>query len=97
MRRARTTHEQKQAWLRDRYAADSASTTLASKFAEHHYSPAEVAELWGLSPDKVRAVFRREPGVLVFGGDDGRGKRGYAVLRIPQSVLEKVHRRLSNG
>ena len=96
MERTHTTHEQKQAWMRERHASDSAPTPPASKFGERHYSPAQIAELWGLSPDKVRQIFSKEPGVLVIGGD-GRARRRYTVLRIPASVLERVHRRLSNG
>lgn len=55
---------------------------------ERHYSPQEIAELWGLSADKVRRIFRNESGVLVI---EGR----HLTIRIPQSVAERVHRRLS--
>lgn len=65
---------------------------------ERHYSPAEVAALWNLSEDKVRQLFEREPGVLLFETEGPRyGKRRYRTLRIPGSVLERVHRRLSIG
>jgi transcriptional regulator GlxA family with amidase domain len=57
---------------------------------ERHYSVTDVAKLWGLSRDSVRRLFRREPGVLVMG-------ERYVTLRIPESVLERVHRRLSNA
>ena len=57
---------------------------------------AEVAELWNLSPDVVRKLFEREPGVLVLGDHGSRSKRRYTTLRIPQSVVERVHRRLCN-
>jgi len=33
--------------------------------------------------------------VLVIGERNPRHKRRYVTLRIPQSVLERVHRRLS--
>ena len=63
---------------------------------ERHYSPAEIAEMWNLSSDKVRQMFEREPGVLVIKSEEGRyTKRSYKTLRIPQSVLERVHKRLS--
>ncbi len=68
----------------------------SARFRERHYSAAEVAELWNLSPDAVRKIFEREPGVLVLGNDRSRSKRGYHTLRIPQSVMERVHRRLCN-
>jgi hypothetical protein len=65
-------------------------------FTERHYSPAEIAERWSLSPDAIRKLFEKEPGVLVIGSTvSGRGKRHYTTLRIPESVVERVHRRLS--
>lgn len=65
-------------------------------FEERHYSVGEIGEMWNLSPDVVRKLFEREPGVLVIGDFHSRGKRRYTTLRIPQSVAERVHRRLSN-
>ena len=63
---------------------------------ERHYAVAEIAELWNLSADKVRELFENEPGVLVIGERSPRHKRRYVTLRIPQKVLERVHRRLSS-
>jgi len=68
----------------------------ASYAAEAHYSVQQVAAKWGLSDDAVRELFVREPGVLVIGHGGGRGKRAYRTLRIPDSVLQRVHRRLAN-
>ena len=66
-------------------------------FAEHHYSVADIAALWNLSPDAVRSVFEKEPGVMVLGGDAStRKKRRYRTLRVPESVVQRVHRRLTN-
>jgi hypothetical protein len=68
----------------------------AAPSVERHYSPAEIAELWNLSADCVRKIFGNEPGVLVIGNaQPRRGKRSYTTLRIPQPVLDRVHRRLS--
>jgi hypothetical protein len=64
--------------------------------AERHYAVTEVAALWNLSSDKVRDLFQNEPGVLVIGERSPRHKRRYMTLRIPQSVLERVHSRLSS-
>ncbi len=61
-------------------------------FEERHYTPAEVAALWKISLDTVRRMFRNESGVLALGRVKRRGRRGYATLRIPQSVLERVYR-----
>lgn len=64
--------------------------------AARHYSPAEVGKLWNLSPDTVRRLFENEPGVLLIGNTaPRRGKRRYTTLRIPEHVLDRVHRRLS--
>jgi hypothetical protein len=63
---------------------------------ERHYAVTEIAEMWNLSADKVRELFEDEPGVLVIGERSPRHKRRYITLRIPQSVLERVHRRLSS-
>ena len=63
---------------------------------ERHYAVAEIAEMWNLSADKVRELFEDGPGVLVIGERSPRHKRRYITLRIPQSVLERVHRRLSS-
>jgi hypothetical protein len=62
---------------------------------ERHYAVTEIAEMWNLSPDKVREIFEHEPGVLVIGDRSPRHKRRYVTLRIPHSVLQRVHRRLS--
>lgn len=64
---------------------------------ERHYAVAEIAEMWNLSADKVRELFENEPGVLVIGERSPRHKRRYITLRIPHSVLERVHRRLSSN
>jgi hypothetical protein len=70
------------------------AVTEVSRATERHYSVAEVAEMWNLSKNKVREIFRNEPGVLALGEPRpkfGR-KRGYVTLLIPQSVLDRVHR-----
>jgi hypothetical protein len=62
---------------------------------EPHYAVYEVAEMWHLSPDKVRDLFEHEPGVLVIGDPFPRHKRRYRTLRIPETVLQRVHKRLA--
>lgn len=66
---------------------------------ERHYSVAEIAKMLNLSPNAVRKLFQREPGVLALGEPRpkfGR-RRGKVTLRIPQSVLDRVYRRLCIG
>jgi hypothetical protein len=60
---------------------------------ERHFAVSEVAAFWGLSRDAVRRLFCKEPGVLVLGNRSRKGKRRYATLRTPQSVLDRVYRR----
>jgi hypothetical protein len=63
--------------------------------AAPHYTVRQIAERWQLSDDAVRKFFEKEPGVIAIG--DGRStgrKRRYVTLRIPEAVLERVHRRL---
>jgi hypothetical protein len=60
---------------------------------ERHYSVAEIAEIWGLSEKTVRRMFEEEDGVLQWGTPETRRKRGYITLRIPESVLLRVHRK----
>jgi hypothetical protein len=77
---------------------NSEAPSLASGvFAERHYTVAEIASRWNLSKDAVRRLFCNEPGVLILSNSAARGKRRYTTLRIPQSVLERVHRRLAFG
>ena len=74
----------------------SAQHPATSGFIERHYTVAEVASLWRLSEDFVRRIFENEPGVLIFGKEkSSRNKRRYRTLRIPEQVLERVRRRLS--
>jgi transcriptional regulator GlxA family with amidase domain len=60
---------------------------------ERHYSIEELTELWGMSNDFVRRLFLREPGVVVF-FKSRPGRRVYRTLRIPESVVQRVHRRM---
>jgi hypothetical protein len=69
---------------------------VSSVHSERHYAVVEIAQLWNLSTDKVRELFENEPGVLVIGERSPRHKRRYVTLRIPQTVLERVHSRLSS-
>jgi len=65
--------------------------TTKSPFVEYHYTVAQIAKMWQLSSDSVRRLFGQEPGVV----DVGNGRR--AMLRVPQSVLDRVHEKRSRG
>ena len=63
---------------------------------EQHYSPAKVAELWGISQATVRRIFEDQPGVLKISMPrllkmSERKHRPHVRLSIPASVLARVH------
>jgi hypothetical protein len=63
---------------------------------ERHYSPQELSVSWGVSAETIRILFRKEAGVLRLPSRRAAAeKRGYISLRIPESVAQRVHRRLS--
>jgi hypothetical protein len=70
-----------------------------SAFTEQHFLPIELSKLWALSPSKIRRMFEHEPGVLLTGEPSRRVgrilKRSYYTMRIPASVAERVHARLT--
>ena len=67
---------------------------LASR--ERSYTVPEVAEMWNLSEAKIREIFRDEPDVTSTQLRTLRPrKRENVTLRIPESVLLRVHARLS--
>ena len=61
---------------------------------EKHYSVMEIAKLWALSEKTVRRIFEREPGVIHWCTEEKLHKRGYRTLRVPETVLYRVHRKL---
>ncbi len=69
--------------------------SLPAAALEHHYTIAEVSELWHLDEKTVRKLFEKEPDVLSFGAEEKRHKRRYISLRIPESALLRVHRRMT--
>jgi predicted transcriptional regulator len=62
---------------------------------EQHYTPSDLAKLWGVSVQTIRELFKQEDGVLKIGSAGTRNRRAYQTLRIPHSVAERVHTRLS--
>ena len=72
-----------------------ADATSAPSALETYFTVRDVAALWKLSEDTVRRLFQGEPGVLIVSPRQRRGKRSYTTIRIPKSVLERVHKRCS--
>jgi hypothetical protein len=62
---------------------------------EKHFTVQQVVELWGGVTIAVRRTFRNEPGLIAIRHPERRGKRPYSRLSIPESVLVRVHERLS--
>jgi hypothetical protein len=61
---------------------------------EKYYSVIEIAKLWALSEKTVREIFEGEPGVIHWTTAEKLHKRGYRTLRVPETVLDRVHRKL---
>jgi len=62
---------------------------------EKHYTPKELADMWGFSENTIRRLFQDRPGVLKMGTSFRKGGRGYVSLRIPASVAGEVHQEMS--
>ena len=62
---------------------------------ERHYRVKDLVQLWNLSADTITRMFRDEPGVLVW-SNEGKGKRVFSTLSIPESVVRRVHERLGH-
>jgi hypothetical protein len=65
---------------------------------EPHYTVHQIAKWWHMDVDYVRRIFKEEKGVLRFGNAVTTArKRAYTTIRVPRSVLERVHRLALNG
>ena len=58
---------------------------------ERQYIPQEVAAIWNVSVDTVIRRFRSKPGVIEIGNDETLHKRRKTLMRIPESVVERIH------
>ena len=76
-------------------AAIPTGQNTESALTARHFSPDELAERWRLSLDTIRRLFENEPGVLIFENPSRNPARRRRTLRIPESVAERVYRRLS--
>lgn len=61
-------------------------------FEERHFTVPELASMWRLSREFVRQVVQHEPGVTEWVRQEP-GRRRYRVLRVPQSVAERLYNR----
>ena len=72
---------------------DDGPASPRSVALERHFTVPEIARRWGMSEKSVRRFFADEPGVLKWGSPETRKKRRYCNLRIPESVMIRVHQR----
>jgi hypothetical protein len=58
---------------------------------ERHYTIKQLAELTGFSDEKIRNLFRNEPGTLKLAGPGVyTGKRPYITSTVPESTVNRV-------
>ena len=63
---------------------------------ERHFTAKELAAAWNLSQDTIYRLFVNEPGVLLLVSEKKKYRRTRRTLRIPESVKNRVYRRLQN-
>jgi hypothetical protein len=61
-----------------------------------YFTAKEVAGAWNLSQDTIYRLFVNEPGVLLLVSERKKYRRTRRTLRIPESVKNRVYRRLQN-
>ena len=67
---------------------------------ERHYSPKEIAQMWGVSDSTVRKLFEDTPGVLRISMPrltKPRKHKPHVRLSVPHSVLVRVHEAQTSG
>jgi hypothetical protein len=64
---------------------------------EQHYTVPQLRELWGCSTKTIIKLFENEPDVIRLGSPETRFKRKRIVLKIPESVVRRVHARLTES
>ena len=61
---------------------------------ERHYTVAEVGQMWSLSRRTIRRILDKEPGIMVLGHPGDSTRHRYQRLRVPESVLQRIHNRM---
>jgi hypothetical protein len=75
--------------------ADNMTYVVDATF-DRHFTLEEIATNWHVSVDTIRRLFQDEPGVVVL-VRARPGRRTYRTIRIPESVVLRVHRRMQRG
>lgn len=63
--------------------------TPATDFDQRHYSPNQLAGLWGVHASTIRRIFQDRPGVLKLSVTGSEMAHRYVSLRIPESVARQ--------
>jgi len=58
---------------------------------EQHYTPAELAAIWGCSAKTVQRLCEKMGGVFVINRPEQMHKRGHKTFRIPASTAERMY------
>jgi predicted DNA binding CopG/RHH family protein len=74
--------------MKEETPSDAVAANIAT---EKHFSVKELKSIWACSEQTVIRMFEHEKGVLKFGTTEGLRKRKKITLRIPKSVVERVH------
>ncbi|MCU1330699.1 MAG: hypothetical protein JWN34_6069 [Bryobacterales bacterium] len=64
---------------------------------EHHYTVQQLSEKWQVAANTIRNLFKDEPGVLKVSQPRllTRKQKPHVTLRIPASVVERLHKQWS--
>lgn len=81
-------------WDKRLRPGDVEQSNVLKDVGQPHFTPDDLAAVWGVSAETIRNIFRDEPDVLRIAHPSGK-KRKYILMRIPEAVAERVHRRLS--
>jgi hypothetical protein len=82
--------------MRD-YANEAVMEAIA---IERHYSVQQIADMWNLSAASVRRLFEGQPGVIALSMprlQKNRKHKPHVLLRIPASVVKRLHEQWSAG
>lgn len=68
-----------------------ANEAMRSIALERHYTIPQSAKLWAVSQKVVRKLFCEVAGVLEWDNAGKSKKRAYVNLRVPKSIMIRVH------
>jgi hypothetical protein len=77
----------------DQQFNNPSSGVIADIAQEKHYTITEIAKQWHFDYKTVRKMFEEEPGVFLSGPGERRFKRSHISMRVPESVMIRVHRK----